>query len=654
MAHWDRRELNKLIAVSPEEYKKRFPEPFSAMIPEDASSENKLATEAYVNEHGGGGGSDPEAVKYVAQELSESQKAQALANIGGASAESVTAETARATAAEEDIMDAMDGTNVEVVTALPAASASTVGKFYYVGPDSNGEYARYRGIESGGSYSFLPVGTTEMNLSTYATKAEVGELEAKVDEFQYLQDASVLDFRPGYVSGSAGNPYSIVDSATRHYCILPANANLSQVILQNCTSYARIDIDASGNYIVSKTATNAISSNAKYVAFNFENADNTYQGVKILQNLSLAEQNRFHSEDYNCFVRYSTNQDKEYITGTGVFYSQFYRSIIRVKLTGFNKDNPHQLYNLTRNYGANHKYGIIIRELISGTWTIVFNASKASVETNGVQNGVNVVTWTSGDKSVTATIDYSLITEGIDVNIATVAYIFKPECFESIDALTTKVNTIQANALFKQMLGTSVVSNNLADPDAIQDGKFISNTGGVASDADWSLISVPVEAGKKYTFGGFYLGRGGYYRFQDSNGDLVSSGSYSDPNGTQTPCTVTAPTGAVALLFDIKTGSSPENPYTYLTVNLGETLLPYDEYKTAITSIDGEEVAGGTSASIENRVRALENDVADIQTELLNGIETIIADLPVSDGTDVSVGYAYIETGTGAVKVKMS
>jgi len=54
MAHWDRRELNKLVAESPEEYKKRFPKPFSAMIPEDASSENRLATEAYVAEHSGG------------------------------------------------------------------------------------------------------------------------------------------------------------------------------------------------------------------------------------------------------------------------------------------------------------------------------------------------------------------------------------------------------------------------------------------------------------------------------------------------------------------------------------------------------------------------------------------------------------------------
>lgn len=84
MTHWDRRELNKLVAESPEEYKKKFPEPFSAMIPEDASSENKLATEAYVNEHSGGG-SGSDAVKYTTQSLTDLQKAQARTNIGAAS-----------------------------------------------------------------------------------------------------------------------------------------------------------------------------------------------------------------------------------------------------------------------------------------------------------------------------------------------------------------------------------------------------------------------------------------------------------------------------------------------------------------------------------------------------------------------------------------
>lgn len=85
MSNWERREINNLIAEDPEEYKKRFPKPFSAMIPDDASAENKLATVAYVDAHsggGGGGGSDQNAVKYTEQSLTTEQKTQARTNIG--------------------------------------------------------------------------------------------------------------------------------------------------------------------------------------------------------------------------------------------------------------------------------------------------------------------------------------------------------------------------------------------------------------------------------------------------------------------------------------------------------------------------------------------------------------------------------------------
>ena len=50
MSYWYR---NELIAENPDDYKKKFPEPFTAMIPEDASAENKLATEGYVDENAG-------------------------------------------------------------------------------------------------------------------------------------------------------------------------------------------------------------------------------------------------------------------------------------------------------------------------------------------------------------------------------------------------------------------------------------------------------------------------------------------------------------------------------------------------------------------------------------------------------------------------
>lgn len=88
MSNWERREINNLIAEDPEEYKKRFPKPFSAMIPDDASAENKLATVAYVDAHSGGGGggggqgNDPNAVHFTQQSLTEEQKTQARTNIG--------------------------------------------------------------------------------------------------------------------------------------------------------------------------------------------------------------------------------------------------------------------------------------------------------------------------------------------------------------------------------------------------------------------------------------------------------------------------------------------------------------------------------------------------------------------------------------------
>lgn len=474
----------------------------------------------------------------------------------------------------------------------------------------------------------------------------------QLNNTQYLTDATIV-VKQGYISGANGSAYVINQSTSRHYCILPANIGATPRT-ENCTPYNRININESGNVISTQTYTTEIPSSTTFVAFNFEDSANTYENAKILQSLSLAEQNRFDSQDYNCFVRYSTYKDVEYYTSNSKPYAQFFRSIISIKLNGFNKENPHHLYNLTRNYGSTHKYGIIIREYANGSWTIVFNSSKTNVETNGVANGVNVVTWTSGTKSVTATIDYSLITENLDVNLAVPTYIFKAQCFEDISSLETQIGTINSTALFKSMLSYSIVSDNIANPANIVDGKFISSAGSVATDANWSLIKIPVSAGQEITFGGFYLGRGGYYRFEDANGDKVSNGSYSDPNGRQTPVTVTVPTNAVLLYFDIKTGSSPSTPYAELMVNIGSTLLPYDQYATAISGIDGENIVGGASKDLENRVEDLEGEVSTIQDEIGEGIGMIIADLPVSDGTGISVGYAYIDSSTGVVKVKMS
>lgn len=106
---------------------------------------------------------DTDAVKYVAQTLTDAQKAQARANIDAASLADI---------ADFDFV---------TVTSLPTASASTMGHIYLVGPDANDNYDRYYTQQSGSTYSWVALGSTEIDLSGYATQAELNQLEAKVD-----------------------------------------------------------------------------------------------------------------------------------------------------------------------------------------------------------------------------------------------------------------------------------------------------------------------------------------------------------------------------------------------------------------------------------------------------------------------------------------
>jgi hypothetical protein len=103
---------------------------------------------------------DPNAVKYVSQTLTEEQKAQARANIDAASLADI---------ADMDFVTA---------TTLPTASASTMGHIYLIGPDANDNYDRYFTQESSGSYSWVSLGSTQIDLSDYATQEELSQLEA--------------------------------------------------------------------------------------------------------------------------------------------------------------------------------------------------------------------------------------------------------------------------------------------------------------------------------------------------------------------------------------------------------------------------------------------------------------------------------------------
>ena len=142
---------------------------------------------------------DTDAVKYVSQTLTDAQKAQARANIGAASLADI---------ADMDFVTA---------TTLPTASASTMGHIYLIGPDANDNYDRYFTQESSGSYSWVSLGSTQIDLSTYATQAEVSQLEAEVHNLSgvfYGVHATTATLpenitAKGYAFVGAENPYAI-------------------------------------------------------------------------------------------------------------------------------------------------------------------------------------------------------------------------------------------------------------------------------------------------------------------------------------------------------------------------------------------------------------------------------------------------------------
>ena len=96
-------------------------------------------------------------------------------------------ETARALAAEgllEQAIEALNYGEGVTVTTLPTASSSTANKIYYVGPDANNQYDRYFTSYDGSAYSWVSLGSTIIDLTTYAKAKDLTRLEDEVGASQ--------------------------------------------------------------------------------------------------------------------------------------------------------------------------------------------------------------------------------------------------------------------------------------------------------------------------------------------------------------------------------------------------------------------------------------------------------------------------------------
>lgn len=180
----------------------------------------------------------------------------------------------------------------------------------------------------------------------------------------------------------------------------------------------------------------------------------------------------------------------------------------------------------------------------------------------------------------------------------------------------------------------NVISDNIANPNYVIDGKYVNGSGTILSANGWSVIKLPVTVGKRYTFAGFVINRtNNNYAFY--NGDTFISHHQYNPNENPIYTTEATPSGADYLYMTIKSSETGSN-YDNLQVNEGTELKPYDEYKEGVVKIAGYDIASGAGSG---------GGTEDIQS--------LIADLPVSDGTNIGIGYAYIDSSTNVVKVKV-
>lgn len=220
---------------------------------------------------------------------------------------------------------------------------------------------------------------------------------------------------------------------------------------------------------------------------------------------------------------------------------------------------------------------------------------------------------------------------------------------------STALSTPYCNQVFVSLLDsqdvvkgadlTVTASPNLAKTQYIVDGSYVNSAGGIVTAAGWKHIKIPVTAGTTYTFGRFSIDSAGYYAFQDSVNTLISGSNGSYQTSTL-PKTLTAPTGAAWLLFDIARPTNLPEHYAQLTCNVGGTLIDYVEPTDTITAINGKKLAGSGGGDVPENI-VVQGGNATLADIIVDSVTTgaLIANLPTSP-TGLEVGQAYIDVDT--------
>ena len=203
----------------------------------------------------------------------------------------------------------------------------------------------------------------------------------------------------------------------------------------------------------------------------------------------------------------------------------------------------------------------------------------------------------------------------------------------SLSQISNRITDVDNGALHPSDLSFRP-GMNLANPDKIIDDCSVNNQGALNRRATgWKTIEIEVEAGKTYTFGRCALGRtvnGAFYQ-----GDTYISMFTYDDVTMNSGKTVVAPVNANKVYLTIQTTEATPD-YSHFTFNQGDTMLSYEPYELFVEKIKSK------------KIWAANSDGSQGSGDLM----TLIVDLPVSDGSGISSGYAYIDSTDRSVKVK--
>jgi len=196
--------------------------------------------------------------------------------------------------------------NTTNYTGTLAASSSTTGKIYMVATGTANNYNRYMTFASGASYAWENIGDTTIDLTTYATQAELDQLEADFADL-YQHKEAITGWTTGkvyYTNKGVGNAYdtTLHGESGGRCVIVSVVAGKKYIVNGRGGNSPRLwCFAASDNKIISAGAANLSSSNDALVLTPPANATQL-----IINNLSGYTEDCYEVEDGDITVLKNT------------------------------------------------------------------------------------------------------------------------------------------------------------------------------------------------------------------------------------------------------------------------------------------------------------------------------------------------------------